>query len=362
MSEQNGSPRDGEPHGHDAHGPKDPSRRSFLRAAGLGVAIGVGGAAALRLGGVIGEDAARPPWERGDFPPPGRARVAVVPTSSYEGDLARTVFDGLEAIGADVRDARVLLKPNLVEFDPTRPINTDPRLVAATSVALRRLGASSVVVAEAPGHRRDLQYVAARSGLLDALADVDTPFVDLNTEPIRRVSLATRYTPLGELWLPEPLVEADVVISMPKMKTHHWAEVTLSLKNCFGCLPGRVYGWPKNVLHWVGIENSILDIATAVRPSYAIVDGIVGMQGNGPISGSPIDAGLLVFGDDPVATDGIAATLMGFDPEGIPYLAEAGRFLGQIDRELIDDAGEDPDRYLRNFERAPTAETEGRSG
>jgi uncharacterized protein (DUF362 family) len=346
---------------HDRSGPPDPSRRRFLKAAGLGVAIGVGGSVALRLGGVIGDDGTTP-WDPGDFPPPGRARVAVLEASSYDRDLEGTVGDGLTAIGAYVRGARVVLKPNLVEFDPEVPINTDPRLVAATAVALRRLGASSVTVAEAPGHRRDLQYVASRSGLLEALAEVGTPFVDLNTVSIRRVPLETRYTPLGELWLPETLVDADVVISMPKMKTHHWADVTLSLKNCFGCLPGRVYGWPKNVLHWVGIQNSILDIATAVRPRYAIVDGIVGMEGNGPISGSPVQAGVLVFGDDPVATDSIAATLMGFDPETVPYLAEAGRFLGQLDRAEIADAGEDPDALAMSFERAPTAEIGGRTG
>ena len=99
------------------------------------------------------------------------------------------------------------------------------------------------------------------------------------------------------------IADADVVISMPKMKTHHWAGLTLSLKNCFGCVPGRVYGWPKNALHWAGLEQAILDVAAAVRPDYAIVDGIVGMEGNGPISGTPVAANVLVFGDDPVATD-----------------------------------------------------------
>jgi uncharacterized protein (DUF362 family) len=350
-----------DPAGHPGE-PRDPSRRRFLRAAGMGVAIGVGSAAALRLGGVIGDDGGPPPWDPGDFPPPGEARVAVLRVTSYDDPLDAVVTDGLKAIGADVRGASVVLKPNLVEFDPEVPINTDPRLVAATAVALRRLGAASVTVAEAPGHRRDLQYVAATSGLLDALRDVDTPFVDLNTVALRRVPLETRYTPLGELWLPETLVDADVVISIPKMKTHHWADVTLSLKNCFGCLPGRVYGWPKNVLHWAGIENSILDIATAVRPRYAIVDGIVGMEGNGPISGTPVDSGVLVFGDDPVATDGIAAGLMGFDASTIPYLAEAGRFLGQLDADLIRNDGEEPASLTTSFERAPTTDTGGKTG
>jgi uncharacterized protein (DUF362 family) len=115
---------------------------------------------------------------------------------------------------------------------------------------------------------------------------------------------------------------------MPKMKTHHWAGATLSMKNCFGCMPGRIYGWPKNVLHWSGLQEAIVDIAGAVRPDLQLVDGIVAMQGNGPIDGTAVDAGVLVFGTDPVATDTTAAMLMGLDPTGIWYLREAGRFLG----------------------------------
>ncbi|HET9312083.1 MAG TPA: DUF362 domain-containing protein, partial [Actinomycetota bacterium] len=326
-------------------------RRGFLKAAGIGLALGTAGAAGLRLGGVASSSRGR--WDPAAFAPPDRARVAVLRADGYGGDLETLLLEGLVEIGADVANASVFLKPNLVEFDPTRPINTDARIVAATATALRRLGATRVTVGEAPGHRRDLQYVAERAGLIDALAAVDVPFVDLNTEPVRRVRARSSYTPLGELWLPSSVVDADVVISMPKMKTHHWAGVTLSMKNCFGFLPGRIYGWPKNVLHWVGIEHSILDITAAVRPDYAIVDGIVGMEGNGPISGAAVEAGLVVIGDDVVATDAIAASLMGVDPASIAYLAEAGRFLGQIDRDMIDDRGEEPERAVRPFVPAP---------
>jgi uncharacterized protein (DUF362 family) len=150
------------------------------------------------------------------------------------------------------------------------------------------------------------------------------------------------------------VTEADVVVSMPKMKTHHWAGITLSLKNCFGCLPGRVYGWPKNELHWQGIERSILDIAGAVRPTYAIVDGIVGMEGDGPINGTPKAAGLLVIADDPVAADATAAHVMGFDPESLTWLTEAGRFLGTADLERITVRGEDPSASVSRFQPAPT--------
>ncbi|HEX6264246.1 MAG TPA: DUF362 domain-containing protein [Actinomycetota bacterium] len=323
-------------------------RRTFLRGAVAGGAIATAGGLGLRA---LLRDP--PPWDEAAFPPPGDARVAVLAATDYEGPLESTVLEGLRAIDADVEGANVLVKPNLVEFDPTTAINTEPRLIAATVLALRRLGAASVRVGEAPGHRRDVQDVVTRSGLADALAEVEAPFVDLNLAGIQRVSLRSRYTDLGALWLPIPVVEADVVVSMPKMKTHHWAGVTLSLKNLFGTLPGRVYGWPKNILHWAGIERSILDIAGAVRPSYAIIDGIVGMEGNGPISGSPVGSGVLVFSDDPVAADSVGASLMGFDPEQIAYLAEASRFLGQADPARIEQRGEDPGHLTRAFSPPP---------
>jgi len=245
------------------------------------------------------------------------------------------VIDGLREIGADVAGRSVLLKPNLVEYDPQTVINTDTRVVAATAAAMRRLGAASVIVGEGPGRRRDTQFVVTASSLLEALDAVETRFVDLNTAELVRVPLHSSFTSLGELWLPAPVVDADIVVSMPKMKTHHWAGATLSLKNCFGCVPGRVYGWPKNALHWAGLGEAIVDTAAAVRPEIQIVDGIVAMEGNGPIQGSPINVGVLVFGLDPVATDATAARLMGFDPTRISYLADAARFLGQGDLERI---------------------------
>jgi uncharacterized protein (DUF362 family) len=281
------------------------------------------------------------PWDEAAFAPPGRPPVAVVRASSYDSDLEATVLDGLRAVGADVRGKSVLLKPNYVEYDAGTVINTDPRLVAAAVLALRRLGARTITVGEGPGHRRDTEYVVSTAGLLDALAEVDAPFVDLNVAPLARRPLHSRYTDLRELWLPKPVVDADVVVSVPKMKAHHLAGVTLSLKNCFGCVPGRVYGWPKNVLHWAGIEASIVDVSAAVRPSLAIVDGITGMEGDGPIMGTPIDAGRLVFSTDPVAADATAARLMGVDPAKVAYLVEAGRFLGQGDLERIHQVGED---------------------
>src|SRR4029450_10837956 len=111
----------------------------------------------------------------------------------------------------------------------------------------------------------------------------------------------------------------------------HWAGVTLSLKNMFGCIPGSIYGWPKNVLHWAGIHESIVDINSSLPiPRFAIVDGIVGMEGNGPLQGEAKKGGVLVMGDDFVAVGATSARLMKIEPSKVKYLETAGQFLGNL--------------------------------
>ena len=133
------------------------SRRRFLiRSAEVGLGLA---AAGITVGGILSLQRPRP-WDAGAFAPPGRVKVAILRAGGYDGDLEQTVLDGLAAVGVSVSGLSVLLKPNMVEFDPASVINTDPRLVAATVAAMKRLGARSVTVAEGPGHRRDTQYVA----------------------------------------------------------------------------------------------------------------------------------------------------------------------------------------------------------
>jgi len=95
------------------------------------------------------------------------------------------------------------------------------------------------------------------AGLKPHLKERRVTFVDLNRDELVKVHLKARYSGLGMLWLPRTVLASDLIVSMPKIKTHHWAGVTLSLKNMFGIVPGMKYGWPKNILHWHGIHESI---------------------------------------------------------------------------------------------------------
>jgi uncharacterized protein (DUF362 family) len=122
------------------------------------------------------------------------------------------------------------------------------------------------------------------------------------------------------------------------------------MKNLFGMMPGTCYGWPKNVFHKEGIAGSILDINGVVRPHLAIVDGIIAMEGDGPIMGTPRAAGVLVLGTNLPAVDATAARLMEIDPTRVPYLAAAAGRLGPIDAEQIRQRGESIASLAQRFE------------
>jgi uncharacterized protein (DUF362 family) len=272
-----------------------------------------------------------------------RTAVHVSDAADYNADLAGVLGRQYDHFRARVPLAgrRVVLKPNLVEYHRDKVINTHPHVVAAAIELCRREGAAEVVVAEGPGHCRNVEYLVAASGLGDVLRHFKVPFVDLNhDEPVRRLNLG-RLTGLSHLYLSQTITTADVVISLPKMKTHHWAVATLSLKNLFGTLPGICYGWPKNVLHWHGIDRSIVDIALTRTPDLAIVDGILGMEGDGPLNGMPVPSGVLVMGTDPVAVDATCCRLMQLDPARVAYLElGAHRKLGLLDESKIEQLGE----------------------
>jgi uncharacterized protein (DUF362 family) len=137
---------------------------------------------------------------------------------------------------------------------------------------------------------------------------------------------------------------------MPKLKTHHFAGMTGSMKNLFGTMPGAVYGWPKNFLHFHGIEQSIIDLTATIAPQLAIMDGVVGMEGDGPIMGRPRSMGFIGMSTDLVALDATCARVIGLAPEKMPYLAVAGEFLGNVEPARIEQRAELPARYQSQFE------------
>ena len=292
----------------------------------------------------------RRPYDPRNFHALDRSPVALLPAASYDVDFSALIGLGLRDLGVDVRGKRVFLKPNLVEYEAGTAINTDPLVVIGAAVAFRRAGAAAVIVGEGPGHRRDTEYLLASTGLYDHLKDERIRFVDLNQDDVREVALRSRFTGLEKLSLPVELLASEVIVSMPKLKTHHWAGMTASMKNFFGTVPGAVYGWPKNILHLHGIDASILDLNATIQPHLAILDAVTAMEGDGPIMGKPRHVGFVGMSRDLVSLDSTAARVIGLDPARLAYLAEGGRFLGNLDERRIEQRGEPVSRFATTFD------------
>lgn len=314
------------------------TRRSFL----LGSAAG----------GVLGIGLAQLYWktqDRFDDAPTFIAKVA-----DYRADISMAIRRGLTELGVtdkEIRGKRILLKPNLVEVRSGAPhINTHPLVIRGAIEAFLHLGAKSVMVGEGPGHCRDTLLILEESGTREILTDDRIPFHDLNNCALFTVPNEGRATSLESLTFPAILNQVDWIVSLPKMKTHHWGGVTLSMKNLFGVMPGIVYGWPKNVLHHAGIGPSILDIVATLKPHFAIVDGIVGMEGDGPIMGTPKHAGVIAMGRNLPAVDATCARIMGIDPGKVRYLRAASGRLGPVAEQLIEQRGETIASVRTNFE------------
>jgi uncharacterized protein (DUF362 family) len=322
----------------------DLRRRDFL--------LGASGAAALASLGC-----ARRPYDKSAFDRPASTAVALLPAAGYDVDLTDVISRGVKALDLSFQGKRVLLKPNMVEYESHTAINTHAGVVAAAAETMLRGGAREVVVGEGPGHRRDTEYLVTATGLGDYVRDLRLRFVDLNHDDVQRVKLRSHFMGVVEMSLPATVLAADLVVSMPKLKTHHWAGMTCAMKNLFGVVPGAVYGWPKNFLHFHGIANAIVDLAATLRPGLAIVDAIVGMEGDGPIMGRPRSTGFIAMGTDLVAVDATCARAIGLDPMLMPYIKDASAFLGHADPRRIEHRGESPARYAFRFEVLPQFES-----
>jgi len=333
------------------------SRRAFLRLALL-TGIGAGAAIIYKQTELIGFDRMFRWMVRGNaarlFAP--KSRVALAACASYDADVLGSLRSAWQAAGApDLRGARIVLKPNLVDYVGINPSFTHPRVVQAMIQWAREMGARQVVVAEGTTFRRDAQAILDATGYAEMLAREQVEFVDLNYDDLVTIPLKGGFTQLKTLFVSKTIHEADLFISMPKLKTHHWTQISASVKNLFGIVPGIKYGWPKNTLHIQGVPAFLAELANSLPTrGCAVVDGIVGMEGDGPLFGDAVASGALIVGSDLLAVDATCARVMGFDPAQVEYLdfaAWAG--VGAIDESKIELVGEPLARLQRAYARPP---------
>jgi uncharacterized protein (DUF362 family) len=285
----------------------------------------------------------------------GMTAATAIMRAGYDNYLIDMIEVGFQLVPPPVvAGKRVLLKINLVDLPrENKPIVTNPAMVIAAAEAFRRRGAAEVMVGDGPALQRDAWQIVDAVGLTQLLSQDSLSFVDLNTAEIVPQTNAGGYTGLDMLYFSRAVFEADVVVSMPKMKTHHWAGASLSMKNLFGTLSSVAYGWPRNIFHLRNPHHAVMDFNLTHTADYAIVDGITGLEGDGPVRGTPIDVGVIVMGSNLPAVDATASRIMGLIPERIDYLRMAAGVLGPIGESSIEQRGQSITDVRRPFQLLP---------
>lgn len=268
------------------------------------------------------------------------SKVLIVRCPTYEDSPLAELKKYSAALSMpDMKNKKILLKPNMVEYRDGRPLTTNPAIIQVAVGLLSYLGAKEIVVADGPAEFRDTEFLLNATGVGPMCAKLGVKFVDLNMDSLVKVDNEHGFTPIKTFLMPKSVMDADLVVSLPKLKTHQWAGMTCSMKNLFGTIPGRKYGWPKNILHKVGIDVTIMDIMHMVKPCFALVDAVIAMEGNGPLSGTARNSGYVVAGCDLAAVDATCARTMQFDPLNMLYMRLADRIVGNVHADKIEVLG-----------------------
>jgi len=261
----------------------------------------------------------------------------------------KVTVKALEMIKSDVdyilsKLKPILIKPNYINSKPpSTGITTDSRVIEGIIKFLRQRKTKDIIIGEGSGWADTFE--AFKVAGVDAVAERwDVKLVDLNKDKIIEVNPPNPLS-IKKIKVAETSLES-IIISVPKLKLHRIATVTLSLKNMMGALAS------KGSMHKGSLSKNIVDLASVLRPSISVVDGIIAGEGH-ETSGNPVEMNLIIAGTDPVAVDAVGAAVMGISPTDVKHLVLAEKKgLGTCDLEKITVLGEPIEKVKRKFHRS----------
>jgi uncharacterized protein (DUF362 family) len=299
------------------------------------------------------------------------------------GDIASAVEEAIDLIGgigtATRGKDRIMLKPNLVF--PTPTATTNPEVTATLARLMKRAGKEVVIgegsaAAEGFNVRKGETFRTSKSEILEAMqtsvfdtlgytelaSSLGVPLVNLHVGEMDEVEVPGAFA-FDKVTLHRSLVETDLLCSIPMMKTHGLAEVTLGMKNLVGVFPGVVYQSVRGAMHDhastvepSGTAVAVVDMVRANKLGLTVVDASMAMEGQGPAGGTPVKMDLIIAGTNPLATDMVAAKIMGFEPAEVPTFTWANRAgMGPTTLDEIEIRGEAVASVRRDFVRAKIA-------
>lgn len=243
---------------------------------------------------------------------------------------------------------KILIKPNLLmSAPPEKAITTHPILIESLIEVLKEKGVKDIFIGDTPGNTStNIDHLYRTTGLKEVAERQGVNLINLYTYGVINIKSDIA----GEIPITKFIKEVDYVINVPKLKTHTFMLMTCAIKNTFGLVPGM----NKSRMHAIAINPEsfaqiLVDIFKEVNPLINIVDGIIGMEGEGPSAGNPRKFGKLIIGDDAVAVDVISSIILGYSPQEIyTNLVAYKKGLGEIDIEKIEVIGEEKDKLYNH--------------
>lgn len=337
------------------------TRRSFLKAgAGIAAGLAVGPLKIEGVSGLLSE-----------------AKPVVAIAKIKDGKIAAAVENAVDLLGGMAAvtkgKQRIMLKPNLVAESPA--ITTKPDVIKALAQMMKNAG-KEVLIGEGSAAATGFnskdgqifrtknekilksmqQFVFDRLGYTELAASLGVPLVNLHVGEMATVDVPGGFA-FKQLTLHRSLRDIDLLCSVPMMKTHQLAVVTLGMKNLVGVFPGTVYYAVRGLMHDQaskvepsGTASAIIDMVRANKLGLVVVDGSTAMEGNGPSNGTLVKMDVIVAGTNPLATDMVAADLMGFQTTEVPTFAWAHKAgMTPLSLDDVEIRGEKPDAVRRSF-------------
>lgn len=288
-----------------------------------------------------------------------RSAVALIRCESYDRENVRAaVAKGIGLLGGITsifkKEQRVLLKPNVLSGkSPDQCVTTHPEVFYAVAELALQSGLK-ISYGDSPAIGKP-STVLDKSGISKVAKELDLIQADFENGEIVSFTDGIRNK---QFKIAKGVLEAEGIISLPKLKTHGLTRLTGAVKNQFGCIPG----FSKPEFHVklpdaVSFSKMLVDLTRLINPNLFVMDAIESMEGNGPGSGDPVSTKFLMFSTDSVAMDTVAGKILNIKPDRVPttvYGAEFG--LGNMDDEKIDIIGDDLTQFIKqdfNIERGP---------
>ncbi len=277
-----------------------------------------------------------------------KTKVSVIKVKKIPDAIKGSIelLGGLDAIIP--AGAKVLIKPSLCGGSAKKPGSFTNLEVMKSAVELISIRTKNIVIGESDGTACSADKLFLETGLKDFAQTANVSLINLSNDEKVEVEFHDPVSSVKKIEMPRTLIESDILVSIPVLKTHILTMMTGALKNTFGLIPEK----RKIIYHSKGLNKVLADLNKLYPPKITIIDGTIAMEGDGPLKGNPVQLNVIIAGCDPVAVDAVACIVIGLDPKSVEHIVLSSKLgLGTLNLDEILICGDDLEGLIRAFKK-----------